>query len=173
MSDKVYSFADAAALRPEDVKPVNLPQGTYVWEIFQLPANPEPTTKGFGEMFRVMLRLVSPIDEFENPEQLQDYISTVGDPTGAVRSVGFYIPTKDDPNGKSTEALAVRNRRAFNDIVQFFSVKCGMGDMPLGEYRVQCLGARVLGTIQWEKDPENQSEYREKLMSSRDFAPIG
>lgn len=166
------SFADMAALRPEDVKLIPLPRGTYMVEVFETPADPEPTSKGYGLMFRVKLRIVAPIENFENPGELEAYIDEMGDPSGTIRTLGFYIPTKDNPESKSTKSLQAQHLEALNRVIKYFSTILALGSKPLEEYRAECRGARHLLTVTWEQDPEAPGEFREKLPELRDCAPL-
>lgn len=170
---EIVNFADAAALRPEDVKIPNRPQGTYIAEIPKAIADPEATADGYGQMIVVPVRLISPIDNFENPEQLEAYMTDIGDPSGSRADLRFYVPIADNPNKSYETELALRNRRAANDVMRFFETTLGLGAKSFAEYRAEAVGARFLLTISWEQDPDAPGEFVEKRdLGARHCAPL-
>lgn len=158
------NFSEYAAVNPEEIpEPKLLPMGTYIWKIVRAPET-KPSANGDYTLINVLCRVVSTIDDFEDPEGLADF----GDPAGEVRTLMFLFPEqkRDDEDEKG---LQKRKDTAMRRIVRFFTVDCGLDPAPVQELLATCVNAQFAGTIEHEADRRDPSVFRDRLQRT---APV-
>jgi hypothetical protein len=163
----MVDFAAMASLRDEDL-PVarKLPMGTYIWSVDRIPAQ-EPSTKGGGLNVKVRLKCVGAIEDFEDPEALEEY----GNVAGAVRTKTFYYPEQASSYPKMDEAeFADWQARAGNEIHNFFANILQIEGESTTERLSNAVGHQCLGTIVYKPDRQNPSGPLREEFSG--FAPL-
>jgi hypothetical protein len=146
--------------------PKELPAGTYIWSVDQLPEQ-KATAKGNGIMVNFRLKLVAPADPFENPVGLEEY----GNPVGEVRTVGFYYP-EVKPDDMTDDAFERRQKGAYTDIVDFLTSTLRVETSEsLMEMLQASLYAQCLGTIKHVPAHNNPKKLVADLRGS-DCAPL-
>jgi hypothetical protein len=156
------SFADLAAVKVEDIpEQLPLPMGTYVWEIIQQVEQKE-TRSGNGFMVNHRCRVVAPAEDFENPEELEEYQEKSGSVAGQVRTIGVFYPTEpasspDAPPLEQSQANALRR------LVGFYKNKLGLDGDTIGELQAAVPGAQFYGMVTHEADRDNPEVMRDRL----------
>lgn len=164
MANTVSSLADLASVKMGDIPDALplLPRGTYMWEIIEVPEI-APTQKGYGEMLNHKCKLIAPHDDFENPDELDEYTAQFGDPKGSVRSVGIYFPTSINPESKSEKSLDTQQMEAQVRIKRFYSKVLGIEAESIPEAVSMARGARFYGMIDHEPHYQDASRNVERF----------
>lgn len=159
---KLPSFADMAKMKVDDLPKVKpLPPGHYYVEGYKQMSQ-KPTRAGRGFMLNFMAKIIGPIDDFENPELLEDYQKEMGSPAGQVRTVGFYWPEQPNTDtGQTEDDIKSMRTRTMNDMVRFLSEHCGLEGDTFEEMAAAYPGARFILEIQHEIDDRDPTKVRE------------
>lgn len=161
---KPMSFADMAKMPTKDIPQVlPLPPGLYYVEGFKVPSE-KPTAKGLGIMRNFMAKIISPVDDFENPELLEEYTSKSGSPAGQVRTIGFYWPMEPNiENGQTVDDVVGQQTRAINDIRRFLEETCKLTGETIEEMLAAYHGCRFILQITHEADNRDPTKIVERV----------
>lgn len=158
------NFAEYAAVAPEEIPEAKLlPIGSYEWKIIRAPET-KPSANGDWTLINFLCRVVRPIDDFESPEELEDF----GDPAGEVRTLMFMFPEarRDDEDEKG---LQRRKDQAMRQIMRFLTVDLGLEPAPVAELLSASVNQTFLGMIEHEADRRDPDVIRDRL---RRTAPL-
>ncbi len=158
-------FAAYAAVSIEEIpEAALLPKGTYQWFIAK-PYTDKETSKGNGRTISFQCKIRQPIDDFEDPEALDDFPGGV---VGETRTLRFYYPEK--PSGdQSLEDVRKFQDRVMRDLVKFLTVDLGLEGDSVSELLANAPGAEFLGLIEHKPDSRNPENMQDELTRT---API-
>ncbi|HSE47434.1 MAG TPA: hypothetical protein VLA89_19220 [Gemmatimonadales bacterium] len=158
------SFAELAKVKTEDLPEVKLiPMGSFIWSVDRVPEM-KPSKSGKGTTVSCRLKLVSPIENFEDPAALADF----GNPAGIVRTLYFYVPDHanedEDPN-----SFERRQAGAVQRLNRFLAADLQVEGDTLEERLSNSINHQCIGTIQHTPDDRNPQVLRDEIIAT---API-
>lgn len=169
----MVDFAAMAAVKVEEIPEARLlPMGSYIWQVARHEV--KETANGNNDGINFTVKLMRPIDEFERPDDLNDYISAIGPVAGETRTYSFYYPKAISDKMKDSadpEAeLQKRQTRVMQDLIKFLTKDLGLDGegLSIGELLARSVGGQFIGQIVYEKDNRNGNDV-ERL---RGTAPV-
>lgn len=158
---KTMSFAEMAQMNKEALPEVKmLPVGPYIWQV-EGAAEVKKSASGMSELINFKCSLVSPDEDFPDPEALEDF----GNPSGTKRTLMFTYPSSPQQDDDE-DSLARKQAAAIARLAEFLFKTLGMDGDNIQEALAVCNGYQFIGTIRHEADNRNPGKFQERLSAT-------